>query len=173
MPTTFLIALAGVFPALAIAAALKDLTSYTIPNGLCLALAGAFFAFAAAAEMPLPGLGLHLLAGALALIAGMGLFGLGWVGGGDAKLLAACCLWLGWPATQTFLFDTVIAGGVFAGMLLTLRAPIIRAHLPSTDSWFSRLAAPGAPAPYGVAIAIGALLAFPATDLIRFVHTSY
>lgn len=173
MPNTFQIALAGAFPALAIAAALKDLTSYTIPNGICLALAGAFFALAATTEMPLPGLGLHLLAGATALIAGMVLFALGWVGGGDAKLIAACSLWLGWPAAQTFLFDTVVAGGVFAVMLLTLRAPLIRAHMPSTGGWFGRLTAPGEPAPYGVAIAIGALLAFPTTDLIRFVHTSY
>lgn len=173
MPNMFQIALTGVFPALAIAAALKDLTSYTIPNGICLALAGAFFALAAATEMSLPGLGAHMLAGAAALVAGMGLFALGWIGGGDAKLMAACCLWLGWPASQTFLFDTVAAGGAFAAILLTLRAPMIRVHMPSTDGWFGRLTAPGAPAPYGVAIAIGALLALPAADLIRFVHTSY
>jgi prepilin peptidase CpaA len=173
MPTLFQIALAGVFPALAIAAALKDLTSYTIPNSICLALAGVFFTLAAVTSMPFAEVGTHALVGAVALMAGMALFALGWIGGGDAKLMAACCLWLGWPATQTFLFDTVLAGGVFAIMLLTLRAPMIRMHLPSTDGWFARLTASGAPAPYGVAIAIGALLAFPAADLIRFVHTSY
>ena len=173
MQSIFQIALLGVFPALAIAAALKDLTSYTIPNGICIALALAFFRLAAADGMAVPTLGMHALVGVVALLIGMGLFALGWIGGGDAKLLAACCLWLGWPATQTFLFDTVLAGGVFAVILIALRSPVVRGHLPSVSGWFARLAAPGEPAPYGVAIAIGALLALPAADLIRFVHTSY
>jgi prepilin peptidase CpaA len=173
MPTLFQIALAGIFPALAILAALKDLTSYTIPNAICLALAGVFFALAAAIGMPFADLGAHLLVGAAALAVGMAMFALGWIGGGDAKLMAACCLWLGWPATQIFLLDTALAGGVFAVMLLTLRAPMVRALIPPTDGWYGRLSEPGEQAPYGVAIAIGALLAFPAADLIRFVHTSY
>jgi prepilin peptidase CpaA len=173
MPTTFQIVLIGAFPALAIAAALKDLTSYTIPNGISLALMLVFFALAAATGMPLAGIGMHLLVGAAALAVGMAMFSQDWIGGGDAKLLAGCCLWLGWPATQDFLLDTAVAGGVFAVVLLTLRAPLVRMHMPSTDGWAGRLLSPGAPAPYGVAIAIGALLAFPATDLIRFVHTSY
>jgi prepilin peptidase CpaA len=173
MPTIFQIVLIGAFPALAIAAALKDLTSYTIPNGICLAIMLIFFALAAATGMPLSGIGMHLLVGAAALMIGMAMFALGWIGGGDAKLLAGCCLWLGWPATQDFLLDTAVAGGVFAMTLLTLRAPLVRLHMPATDGWAGRLLAPGEPAPYGVAIAIGALLAFPATDLIRFVHTSY
>ena len=173
MSTIFQIVLAMAFPALAIAAALKDLTSYTIPNGISLGLAGAFFALAAASGLPLSGVGLHLLVGAAALMGGMALFALGWIGGGDAKLVAACCLWLGWPASQSFLLDTILVGGVFAVLLLTLRAPLVRAHMPVAGGWFGRLSAPGEPAPYGVAIAIGALLAFPAADLIRFVHTSY
>jgi prepilin peptidase CpaA len=173
MPTIFQIVLIGAFPALAIAAALKDLTSYTIPNGISLALMLIFFALAAVTGMPLSGIGVHLLVGGAALVIGMALFALGWIGGGDAKLLAGCCLWLGWPATQDFLFDTAVAGGLFAVALLTLRAPMVRLHMPTTDGWAHRLLAPGEPAPYGVAIAIGALLAFPATDLIRFVHTSY
>ncbi|MDB5458697.1 MAG: pilus assembly protein CpaA [Caulobacteraceae bacterium] len=173
MSTIFQIVLVVAFPALAIAAALKDLTSYTIPNGISLALAGAFFALAAALGLPLSEVGGHVLVGAIALIGGMALFALGWIGGGDAKLTASCCLWLGWPATQGFLLDTVVVGGVFAVILLTLRAPLVRAHMPVAGGWFGRLTAPGEPAPYGVAIAIGALLAFPAADLIRFVHTSY
>ncbi len=39
--------------------------------------------------------------------------------------------------------------------------------------WIGRLITPGEPAPYGVAIALGALIAFPASQLIRFLHTSY
>jgi prepilin peptidase CpaA len=161
------------FPALAIVAALKDLTSYTIPNAISLALGGVFFALAAAAGMPLTSVGLHLLVGFAALAAGMAMFALGWIGGGDAKLMAACCLWLGWPATEAFLLDTALAGGAFAVALLVLRSPTIRSRIPAGGGWTARLTGPGEPAPYGVAIAIGALVAFPAADLIRFVHTSY
>ncbi len=103
----------------------------------------------------------------------MGLFALGWVGGGDAKLMAAACLWLGWPATQSFMLDTALAGGAFAFVLLLARGQVIRAFVPAQSGWVGRLVTPGEPAPYGVAIAIGALAAFPASELIRFVHTSY
>jgi prepilin peptidase CpaA len=173
MPTLMQFAVLAIFPLLAIAAALKDLTSYTIPNSISLALAATFVVAAVAAHMPLPVAGLHLAVGIVALLIGMGLFALGWLGGGDAKLLAACCLWLGWPATTSFLLDTAIAGGGFALLLMALRAPLVRAHTPALRGWAERLTMPGEPAPYGVAIAIGAVAAFPAADLLRLVHTSY
>src|SRR4051812_30411883 len=87
-----------VFPALVIFAGLKDLTSYTIPNWISLALIAAFPLAALAAGLPLAGLGLHAGVGAAALVAAMVMFALGWIGGGDAKLFAAAGLWLGWPA---------------------------------------------------------------------------
>jgi prepilin peptidase CpaA len=167
------IALASAFPILAIVAALKDLTSYTIPNWIPLLLLAAFAGLALTAGLSWDVLGLHLLVGAAALVAGMALFALGWIGGGDAKLMAAACLWLGWPATQSFLLDTALAGGAFAFLLLLARGQIVRAFVPAQSGWVGRLVTPGEPAPYGVAIAIGALAAFPASELIRFVHTSY
>jgi prepilin peptidase CpaA len=170
MPTLFHLALLAAFPLLAIAAALKDLTSFTIPNGISAGLAAGFLAMAVVVAMPLPILGLHLLVGAVALTVGVAMFAAGWVGGGDAKLLAACSLWLGWPATQMFLLDTAVAGGVFAMVLLTLRAPLVRAHTPVLNGWPARLTMPGEPAPYGVAIAVGALAAFPAGDLMQLLH---
>jgi len=170
LPTLFHLTLLAAFPLLAIAAALKDLTSFTIPNGISVGLAAAFIPIALFGAMPMSVLGLHLLVGAVALAVGVAMFAAGWVGGGDAKLLAACSLWLGWPATQLFLFDTAVAGGVFAMVLLTLRAPLVRAHTPVLNGWPARLTMPGEPAPYGVAIAIGALAAFPATDFMPFLH---
>jgi prepilin peptidase CpaA len=167
------IVLAGLFPVLAIVAALTDLTSYTIPNWIPLGLAAAFGLLAATIGLPLGALGPHALAGAAALLAGMGLFALGWIGGGDAKLLAAGCLWFGWPGAQAFLFDTALAGGAFAGLLLLARGQPIRALWPLPTGWVARLITPGEPAPYGVAIAIGALAAFPSADLLRLVHPTY
>ena len=160
------------FPALVILAALTDITSFTIPNWLSGATAGAFLVAAAALGLPWGVLGLHLAVGLAGLAIGVGMFAAGWIGGGDAKLFAAASLWLGWPAVTTFLLDTTLAGGGLAVLLLTLRAQMVRAHTPALGGWIDRLTTPGAPAPYGVAIAIGALAAFPAGDLMHLAHLS-
>ncbi len=164
--------LVSLLPILAILAALKDLTSYTIPNWISLALAGAFAAAAVVAGLPLQTVGGHVAVGFVALLAGMGLFALGWIGGGDAKLLSACCLWFGWPGGQDFLLDTALAGGGLVLLLMVSRGQMVRAFLPQTG-WASRLTTPGEPAPYGVAIALGALIAFPSSEWLRVFHTSY
>ena len=173
MPALIQIGLVSLLPVLAIVAAARDLISYTIPNWISLALAGAFCLLAITAGLPTQALAIHAAAGAIALLAGRGLFALGWVGGGDAKLLAACCLWFGWPDAQVFLLDTALAGGAFAFLLLVARGQLVRPFLAAGSGWIGRLITPGEPAPYGVAIALGALIAFPASQLIRFVHISY
>jgi len=167
------IGLVSLLPLLAIMAAAKDLTSYTIPNWISLTLGVTFGLLALTAALPLPVLEGHVAAGVAALLAGMGLFALGWIGGGDAKLLAACCLWFGWPDTEAFLLDTALAGGAFAFLLLVVRGQLVRPFIPAPAGWAGRLITPGEPAPYGVAIAMGALIALPASELIRFVHISY
>ncbi len=164
--------LVSLLPILAILAALTDLTSYTIPNWISLALAGAFVLVAIAAGLPVQTVGMHFAAGFLALLAGVGLFAAGWIGGGDAKLLSACCLWFGWPGGRDFLLDTAVAGGAFVVILIVARGQLVRAFL-RLPGWAGRLTTPGEPAPYGVAIALGALIAFPSSEWLRFVHTSY
>lgn len=167
------ICLVSLLPVLAIVAALKDLTSYTIPNWISLILAGAFALLATTAAMPWGEVADHAATGAIALAAGMGMFALGWIGGGDAKLLSVVCLWFGWPGSQAFLLDTAIAGGGFAVLLLLARGQFVRPFIPARSGWVGRLVTPGEPAPYGVAIALGALIAFPNSDLLPIVHTSY
>ena len=154
-----------VFPVLVIVAALRDAVSYAIPNWISLALVAGFALAAPVLGLPLPAVGLHLAIGAAALAAGMGMFAVGWIGGGDAKLFAASALWLGWPALLTYLAVTGLAGGLLAVSLLGLRSPYLRPYLVRGPAWFSRLAEPGENVPYGVAIALGALAAFPAADL--------
>jgi len=155
-----------VLPALVIVAAVKDLTSFTIPNWISLALAGAFPVAALSAGLPLPQIGLHLGVGAGALVFGMVLFALRWIGGGDAKLFAAAALWLGWTALTPFLLVTLLAGGALSLGLLSLRAPLIRPFVLSGPAWFVRLAEPEEGVPYGLAIAAGALLAFPQSPFL-------
>lgn len=151
------------FPALVITAALRDTVSYTIPNWISLALIGVFPAAALAVGLPLPQLGLHVAVGFLALIAGMGMFAMRWIGGGDAKLFAAAALWLGWPAALPYLAATGIAGGGLALTLLAIRSMWLRRYAAAGPAWLARLAEPGENVPYGLAIAIGALAAFPAS----------
>jgi len=154
-----------IFPILVITAALRDATSYTIPNWISLALIGAFPIVALALGVPFAAIGLNLAVGAAALVAGMAMFALGWIGGGDAKLFAAAGLWLGWPAVLSYLAVTGIAGGALAVGLLGLRSDYVRPFVPAGPAWFARLAQPGENVPYGVAIALGALMAFPASPL--------
>ena len=161
----FQTALVLIFPVLVIAAALRDATSYTIPNWLSVALVGAFPVVALALGLPLATIGLNLGIGAGALVLAMGMFALGWIGGGDAKLFAAAALWIGWPAGVTYLAVTGMAGGALAVGLLGLRSAYVRPFVPQSPAWFARLAQPGENVPYGVAIAVGALAAFPACVL--------
>jgi prepilin peptidase CpaA len=155
-----------IFPLLVIAGALKDLTTFTIPNALSLALIAAFPLAALALGLPLGVIGLSVAVGAGALVIGMGMFAAGWIGGGDAKLFAAAALWIGLPGALSDLLFTGLAGGAFAVGLLGLRSAPARAVLPVGPAWFMRLVEPGENVPYGVAIAVGALAAFPLSPLV-------
>lgn len=159
-------ALLLVFPALVITGALRDVTSFTIPNWISGALILGFFPAALALGAPISTIGLNAGVGAAALIIGMIMFALRWIGGGDAKLFAAAALWLGWPASLEYLAITGLAGGVLTLALLGSRSMLLRAYFTSGPAWVSRLATPGGDVPYGVAIAVGALLAFPSSALM-------
>jgi prepilin peptidase CpaA len=158
--------LLAVFPAGVIVAALKDATSYTIPNWISAALALGFFPVALALHLPWSAMGGCAASGAAALLCGMGFFALGWCGGGDAKLLAACALWLGWPALLVFLLATGIAGGALAAGLMAARRGVIGSLIAAGPGWLGRLFQPDGDLPYGLAIAVGALAAYPSSALV-------
>ena len=158
-----LLVLLFAFPALVLVAAVKDAATYTIPNWISLALIAAFVPTAAVAwqaEVSLTVIGLCLVVGVFALLAGMAMFAFGWIGGGDAKLFAACALWLGWQGLAPFLFWTTISGGVMAAMLLVGRRHFAQLVGDNAPVWLTRLFSRTADVPYGVAIAFGALMAF-------------
>jgi prepilin peptidase CpaA len=157
----FQFALLLVFPALAILAALKDVTSYTIPNWISLALLAAFAPAALASGPGWAAVGLCLAVGVGLLLLGMGMFAAGWVGGGDAKLLAVCGLWLGWPAVLPFMLVTALAGGALTLIILNLRSGWFAPIVAGGPAWVRKLGAEGGDIPYGVAIAVGALATFP------------
>lgn len=167
MPPIVQAVLLFVFPALVIVAALRDITSYTIPNWISGGLILAFIPAALALGLPLETIGLQFGVGAVALVAAMAMFALGWIGGGDAKLFAAAALWMGWPAVATFIMVTGLGGGLLTLGLLGLRTQRLRGVASIGPTWLGRLATPGESVPYGVAIAVGALVAFPDTALLK------
>ncbi|GGE09608.1 peptidase [Aureimonas endophytica] len=150
-----------IFPACMIVAALTDLCSMTIPNRLQLALAGGFVLAALSLGLPLPVLGLHLATGALMLLLTFGCFAAGWMGGGDAKLIAATALWLG-PTTA--LADYAMAATLYGG-ILTLLLLLARALLAPTTGivFLDRLLTKTVGCPYGIALGLAGLRVFADT----------
>lgn len=136
--------------ALLTGAAMQDLRTRTISNGWPIAILLLFLIAYASSAIPTP-IGSHILHFTLALAVGIGLFALGWFGGGDAKLYAAIALWFGLARAPYLLFCVAIAGMILAVMHLTVR-------MFQTQENRARAIREGKIA-YGVAIAIGASLA--------------
>jgi prepilin peptidase CpaA len=163
---TLILLLLAVMPALVIVAGLKDLTSMTIPNWISAALVVAYFPVAFAVGLPWSVVAVGVGLGLAALVIGASMFALRWIGGGDAKLIAAACLWLGLEGSGMFLLWTGLIGGLFCLALLFARS-WSRAYLPaSAPGWVVHLMQPRGDIPYGVAIAAGALMAYPASALV-------
>ncbi|MGV8929869.1 MAG: A24 family peptidase [Brevundimonas sp.] len=157
--------LLGIMPALVIAGGLKDLTSMKIPNWISGALVLGFFPAALVVGLAPVTVAVHVGVAALALVIGAGLFALRWIGGGDAKLLAASCLWLGLTGSGVFLLYTGVIGGVFCLVLMFARS-YSQPYLFGAPGWVVQLMEPKGDIPYGVAIAVGALMAYPASPLL-------
>lgn len=159
------LALLGVMPALVIVGGLRDLTTMKIPNWISGALVLAFPPAAFAVGLAPMEMAVHLGVAAAALVIGAGMFALRWIGGGDAKLMAAACLWLGLQGSGMFLLFTGVVGGLFCLILMFARA-YSQPYLLGAPGWVVHLMEPKGDIPYGVAIAAGALLAYPASPLM-------
>lgn len=148
------------FPAAMIVAAGTDLWRMTIPNALVVLLAVCFVPYAYALGAPPAALAAHAGAGLFFLVLGILLFALGWMGGGDAKLIAAVALWLGpTPELAQFLLLSAVAGGVLTLAVLLAR----RCLAPVTgQASLDRLLSPQNGVPYGVALAFAGLTVAPA-----------
>lgn len=142
------------FAGCSLAAALNDARTLRIPNRLSGAIVVLFGVYAVMSLSPTQAATAFALAGGTLLI-GFAAFARGWLGGGDAKLLAACIAWAGSAYAGEFLIVTALAGGVLAVALRSdLMAPLangLRRNWPGTG------AEARASMPYGVAITIGAI----------------
>lgn len=152
-----------VFPLAMALAGVMDLMTFTIPNRVSLALIAGFLAAAALTGMPWPMFLSHLGAGLIMLLAGFLMFSRGWIGGGDAKLMAAASLWLGFDSLLVYLVWTALLGGGLALLLLTYRRLLPPLWL-ARQTWAMRLHDPKEGIPYGIALAGAGLLVYPSTD---------
>ncbi len=127
-----------------------DLSHMIISNRLVLFLVALFIVFAVSADWSAARLGLHAATGGAVLLLTFGAFALGWMGGGDAKLIAATALWFG--PTLAF-WDYLFLASLFGGVL-TLVMILARACLRPTTGHASvdRLLDPASGVPYGVAL---------------------
>lgn len=140
-------------------AAYRDLVDYRLPNWIPVALGCAFLAAAVGAGWPISDILIHLGVGLGVLVVAATLFFLGLFGGGDAKLLAAGTLWIGWKGLAAYLLLVAIIGGGLALLVLLARNIGLPARW-KTRTWVARLLAPEGKIPYGVAIAVASLLLF-------------
>jgi prepilin peptidase CpaA len=148
-----------IFPLLMAFAAFSDLFTMRISNGLVLVLAAAFFVLAVFVGLPLEQIGMHVAAGALVLVVGFTFFALRWIGGGDAKLLAATALWLGFGMLLQYLIYASLLGGALTLILLAARRYPLPENLRAI-AWLDRLHDSKTGVPYGIALAIAGLLVY-------------
>ena len=162
----------SLFPALMAFAAASDLFTMTISNRVSLALVAGFLVLAPASGMGLTDMLAHAGAGAAVLAIGFTCFAMGWVGGGDAKVTAAAALWFGFDHLLNYLLYASLFGGALTILLLEFRQWPLPYAL-SGEAWLLRLHARETGIPYGIALAIGALMIYPETEWMRAVNPAH
>lgn len=155
-----------VFPIAMAYAAAMDLFTMTIPNRVSLALVAGFFAAAILGRMEWLDILKHLGVGLAALAIAIAMFSQGWVGGGDAKLLAAGALWFGMSQVLDYVFLVALFGGLLSLLILSYRNFIPPVVVAGRD-WAARLHDKKCGVPYGVALAAAGLWLYPTSDVFR------
>ena len=154
------------FPALMAFAASSDLITMTISNRISLALIAGFLVLAVMTGMPLAEIGMHVGAAAAVLAVAFVFFARGWIGGGDAKLAAATALWLGFDQLLNYVIFASLFGGLLTLAILRFRLMPLPAWLASQE-WAKRLHRMDTGVPYGIALALAALVIYPDTSWMK------
>jgi prepilin peptidase CpaA len=160
------------FPALMAFAAASDLFTMTISNRISLALAAGFLVLAVLSGMSVSDILSHVGAGATVLAVAFGCFAMGWVGGGDAKVAATAALWFGFAHLMSYLLYASLFGGALTLLLLQFRQWPLPYALTG-QAWLLRLHAKESGIPYGIALAIGALMIYPETEWMTAVDLAH
>lgn len=152
-----------VFAAPLLVACYTDYTEMKIPNWVSLAMIAGFFLTLPITWTGLSGLGDHLLLFFIFFALGFATFAFGWLGGGDAKLMAAIALWLDTGVIMDFVLFTALTGAALGLFIM-----ISRRFMPvsiMTAPVVSKLYQGGKDMPYALALAAGALLVWPNTQI--------
>lgn len=148
-----------------LASAWSDLNGLTIPNvypaGIIVTFIIAFGAnFLLAPESGyFADIKSHLISMGLVFGGTFVLFSFRMIGAGDSKLAAAVALWTGVKGVLPFLFFMGIAGAVLSVVAIFIRKAK-PAKEPKEGGWIDKLQKGENAVPYGIAIAVGALIAF-------------
>lgn len=155
-----------VFPFAMLYAAFSDLVSMTIANRVPVILSVAYIGIALVLGIPATEIVAHLGVGLACLAVTFGFFAAGWMGGGDAKLIAATALWFG--PTQTLMEYLVISsifGGILTIGLITARIKLV----PVTGIDFvDHLLERETGIPYGIALGAAGLTTYSSSAWIEF-----
>jgi prepilin peptidase CpaA len=162
----------SLFPALMAFAAASDLLTMTISNRVSLALVAGFLVLALASGMGPSDILLHAGAGAAVLAVALVCFAMGWVGGGDAKVAAGAALWFGFAHLLNYLVYASLFGGALTLLLLQFRQWPLPYALAG-QAWLLRLHAKESGIPYGIALALGALMIYPETEWVQTIDLAH
>ena len=146
-------------------AAYRDALTMTIPNWVSVMILLSFFLVTPFVWQGWPTFGEHVLVGTSVFLFGFAIFAFGWLGGGDAKLMAATSFWWQWPDLLHYVVYTTMAGGALAIFILWGRK-FVPAQVLSQD-WLYRLIKDETRMPYGLALAFGAIVTLPQSQIFR------
>jgi prepilin peptidase CpaA len=152
-----------IFPMAMAFAAAMDLFTMTIPNRVSILLVVSFAIVAWIVGPSWAVLNNHLTVGAIVFVAAIAMFAMGWLGGGDAKILSAASLWIGPDLLANYLVYVGLIGGVLAFALLRYRSITVLPEWLSNQTWALRLHEKNGGMPYGVALGAGGMLLYPQT----------
>ena len=142
-------------------AAQRDMRTMTIPNGLIVALFLGWSVLSPVAGLDPREMTLSIGAAAMVFFGTVALYTMGWMGGGDSKLLTVSALWLGAGQVVPFLMATMLAGGALALAVMALRLMPRALPLPARVARLQTTLT--TEVPYALAIGLGALTVFPRT----------
>ena len=158
-----------VFPFAMLHAAISDMLSMTILNRVSLLLIGTFAIVAPLAGMEFSQIMMHFAAFALVLAVCFCFFAAGFMGGGDAKLLAATSLWFGMSIDLMFyLLISSAVGGILTLAILRFRGSAVAVYAGQFE-FLRKIGDSNEKIPYGIALGIGGLAAFPDSWMAEWV----
>ena len=147
------------------ASAWSDVTRLTIPNLYAALIGAAFIPAYVGVALLAPDVDLffslqnHIFAAAIVFAVTYGLFFFKLIGGGDSKLLTVYALWTGLNGLMPLLFFMALVGGLLGFMTLVFQKNTF-IEKPAAGGWIEKAQSGKSDVPYGVAIFIGAVVAF-------------